>query len=281
MLTWEVLPMRCTPEELAQKERFENVYVRSQLPVMLNIERNVCGCNYGGNSWTTRTEADDLIASLELQPASHLLDLGAGSGWPALYMANKSACRVTLVDLPENGLRIAKERSAKDGTSKKVTTVNADAAHLTFPDSSFDAVSHSDLLCCLKQKHSVLASCRRVVRPGGRMAFTVISVAPGLPIEQHRRAVENGPEFVISDDDYPSLLDQTGWKTINCQDLTSAFAATCKRQLEADEAQKEQLATIMSKNEVSERLAGWRAKFAAINDGLLRREQFLVVPHTG
>ena len=92
--------MSCTPEELALKQRYEAVYERSQAPVMLSIERSVCGCDYGGNSWTTRAEADDLITMLDLRPGSHLLDLGAGSGWPALYVAKMSGCAVTLVDLP-------------------------------------------------------------------------------------------------------------------------------------------------------------------------------------
>ncbi len=270
--------MRCTPEELAQKKRFEDVYARSQSPVMLSIERSVCGCDYGGNSWTTRTEADDLIASLELGPESHLLDLGAGSGWPALYMAKKTRCKAMLVDLPANGLRIAEERAAKDHISHKVTTVVADAARLCFPDNSFDAISHSDLLCCLKRKRSVLASCRRTMRPPGRMAFTVISVAAGLSMEQRRRAVDNGPEFIESDADYFSMLDQTAWKVINHQDITVSFAASCKHQLDADEVREVELANIIGQEEFSERIAGWRAKLAAINDGLLRRELFLVEP---
>jgi cyclopropane fatty-acyl-phospholipid synthase-like methyltransferase len=276
----EVSTMQRTPEELSQTQRFEDLYARSQSAVMLSIERSVCGCDYGGSSWTTRTEADGLIASLRLRAGTRLLDLGAGSGWPALYMAKKSGCSVTLVDLPANGLRIAEERAAKDGISQNVTTVISDAAHLSFPDSSFDAISHSDLLCCLKRKRSVLASCRRTVRPDGRMAFTVISVAPGLSVEQRRRAVENGPEFIESDNDYSSMLDQTGWKIIDCQDITASYAASCKRQLEADETQEEELATFIGMNEYSERVAGWRAKLVAIGDGLLRREQFLAVPQS-
>jgi ubiquinone/menaquinone biosynthesis C-methylase UbiE len=272
--------MRRTPEELAQTARFENTYARSQSRVMLSIERSVCGCDYGGNGWTTRAEADGLIASLDLRPGSRLLDLGAGSGWPALYMAEKSGCSVTLVDLPANGLRIAEERATKDGISQRVTTVIADAAHLSFPDNSFDAISHSDLLCCLRPKRSVLASCRRTIRPNGRMGFTVISVAPGLSMEQHRRAVENGPEFIENDDDYFSILDQTGWKIINYQDITTAFAASCKRQLEADETQEQELSTLIGKDEFSERVSGWREELAAIGDGLLRREQFLAVPQS-
>lgn len=270
--------MRFTSEEMAQTKRFDELYAKSQSDVMLSIERRVCGCDYGGTSWTTRAEADGLITLLGLNSRTHLLDLGAGSGWPALYMAKTSGCRVTLVDLPPNGLRIAEQRAAKDGISAMVTTRIADAASLSFPDNSFDAISHSDLLCCLMHKHSVLAACRRIVRPNGRMAFTVISVAPGLSAKQHRRAVENGPEFIESDDDYTSMLEQTGWKIVAYQDLSASYAASCSRQLEADEAHSDDLANLIGSNEYLERVAGWRAKLAAIDDGLIRRELFLVAP---
>jgi cyclopropane fatty-acyl-phospholipid synthase-like methyltransferase len=272
--------MQRTTEELAQTERFEDLYVATQSPVMLSIERAVCGCDYGGTSWTTRAEADGLIDMLELTSTKHLLDLGAGSGWPALYMAEKSGCSVTLVDLPANGLRIAGQRAVKDGLSRRATMVVSDAANLSFPDSSFDAISHSDLLCCLTHKRSVLASCRRTVRRGGHMAFTVISVAPGLSAEQHRRAVENGPEFIESDADYATMLEETGWKIVDGQDVTAAFAATCRRQLEADESCEQELASFLGSDEYSERVSGWRSKASAISDGLVRRQLFLAVPRS-
>lgn len=272
--------MQRTREELAQTERFDDFYARSQSPVMLSIERSVCGCDYGGNSWTTRTEADNLVTALELHPETHLLDLGAGSGWPAIYMAKASGCSVTLVDLPAAGLLIADQRAASDGISDQVTTAIADAANLSFADASFDAVSHSDLLCCLKPKRAVLASCRRVIRPGGRMAFTVISLAPELSRTERRRAIENGPEFIESDHDYPGMLDETGWKIIDHQDITPAFAASTKRQLKADEAREQELAELIGQDEYAERIKGWQTKQTAISDGLLRREQFLAIPQS-
>ena len=110
------------------------------------------------------------------------------------------------------------------------------------------------------------------------MAFTVISVSPGLPVEQRRRAVENGPEFIESDVGYSDLLEQTGWKITNCQDITAAFAASCNRQLEADEANTEKLVTFIGKDEYAKRVAEWRAKLTVIGEGLLRRELFLAVP---
>ena len=172
--------MLCTPQELDQKNRLELVYERSQAAVMLTIERRVCGCDYGGNGWMTKSEADVLATRLDLRPGVRLLDLGAGAGWPGVHFAGARGCDVVLVDLPEAGLRIAAERAAKDGVSQRVATVAGDAADLPFPDASFDAISHSDLLCCLERKRAVLDECRRVIRPRGRMGFTVFSIAPGL-----------------------------------------------------------------------------------------------------
>ena len=270
--------LTCSPEERAQMERLEAVYRRSQAPVMLAIEREVCGCDYGGNSWTTLAQARQMAAHLDLRPGKRLLDLVAGSGWPALHLGKSSGCDVTLVDLPLSGLRIAAERARKDAIPGEVWAAVADAAALPFPDGCFDAISHSDLLCCLRQKRSALAACRRVIRDPGRMAFTVISVAPGLSAERYRRAVANGPEFIEAEADYSTLLAETGWTLAAREDITAAYVASCRRQLRADEDRKDGLAALIGAEELAERLAEWRAKLAAFKDHLLRRELFVARP---
>jgi ubiquinone/menaquinone biosynthesis C-methylase UbiE len=245
---------------------------------MLAIERSVCGCDYGGNSWTSRQEAEQIAVRLELSPGMGLLDLGAGSGWPGLYMGKQSGCDVTLVDLPLSGLRIAAQRAEREGMAENVRAAVADAAALPFADESFDAISHSDLLCCLKQKRSVLAACRRVIRRHGRMVFTVISVAPDLSAGHYSRAVENGPEFIETDTDYSTLLEETGWIVTDHEDITATYADRVRRQLDADERYRDELATLIGAGEFAERLAGWHPKLAALGDSILRRELFEAEP---
>src|SRR5438477_1658816 len=85
---------------------------------MRELERSVCGCAYGSTSWTTRPEAERIAQLLELRPDVKLLDVGAGSGWPGLYLAQLSGCDVVLVDLPLVALRIALGRATDDGLSE-------------------------------------------------------------------------------------------------------------------------------------------------------------------
>jgi len=270
--------MQLSPEEQAQRIRYEELYRRSRLPVMASIERSVCGCDYGGTSWTTCEEAHEFSALLSLRPGLRLLEIGAGSGWPGLYMAGISGCDVTLIDLPLSALRIAAERAVNDRLPGKCWVAVADAANLPFRDGSFDAISHSDVLCCLREKRAVLAACRRVVRHGGSMVFSVISVAPDLTHDDHRRAVENGPEFIEAEADYATLLRQTGWTVLDCRDATNGYAAACRRQLRADEKFKETLLSVLGASELAERCARRQSELGALEGGLLRREIFAAAP---
>ena len=270
-----------SPKETALLERFEAFYDQARTPVMAAIEVSVCGCDFGGSSWTTRAQAEQMAQHLKLRPGMRLLELGAGSGWPGLYLALATGCDVALVDIPLNGLRIAADRAAGEGLAGGVAVVAADASVLPFPDAGFNAISHSDLLCCLDHKRSVLADCRRVIDARGRMAFTVISIVPGLSASAYRRAVANGPDFIESEADYPTLLAETGWSVTGQDDITSAYLASCRRQIDADEAQRDGLVALIGADAFAERLARWTSHLAALNDNLLRRDAFVVVPRPG
>ena len=178
---------------------------------MQELERSVCGCDYGSTSGTTRQEAEQVAQLLAMRRGERLLDVGAGSGWPGLYFAMMSECEVTLVDIPLPAVRIARERAIADGLTERCNVVVADAAAMPFWAASFDALSHSDLLCCTPDKIGVLRECRRVARDAARMVFTVISPVPTLSDAERRRAIASGPKFVDTPTDYAVLLDQSAW----------------------------------------------------------------------
>ena len=261
-------------DEADLTERFAGDYRLGQAEIMREIERLVFGCDYGATSWTTRPEAQDVARLLALKPGSRLLEVGAGSGWPGLYLALTTGCDVALVDLPPDGLRIAAERARTDGIAGACRIAVADARALPFPNGWFDAVSHSDVLCCLEAKLAVLKACRHAVRTGGKMVFTVISTAPDLAPADRERALEIGPPFVDTPLGYPDLLRKAGWEITHHADLTGTYAKSARRLIREEKARARALGELLGESQAAERLAEHRSCLGVIADGLQRRDLF-------
>ena len=269
----------CTKAELEQKDKFESFYRLSTNEVLRKIEKHTCGCCYGGNSWTTKEQAQYILEALDLSPQSSLLDLGAGAGWPGLYLSSISGCSLTLVDLPETGLRIATKRSIQDEISDNVKTLVADASQTPFLKQSFSAISHSDLLCCLFSKVKVLNECRRIIQTNGKMAFTVIYIKPGLSAFAHQKAILNSPEFIQADEEYSIMLQGCGWQITEQLDLSEDYLKTCRLQIEADCLYQDELIELIGEQETSDRISNWNSKLEVIADGLVKRDLFVCTPN--
>ena len=259
----------------ALRRRFTAQYRLAGSDLIREIERATCGCDYGATSWTTREEAGRVGELLELGPGKRLLDIGAGSGWPGLYLASQTGCDVALSDLPMEGLRHAALRAAVDRPAGACFFAAADGAALPYRSGWFDAVSHSDVLCCLEAKQSVLKECRRVIRPGGTMVFTVISIVPDLPPGDRARAGDFGPVFIETDTAYPELLRRTGWEILDSFDLTAVFGRSIQAVLEKELANMDGLRELLGEDALSEKLGRRRRTLEGVEKGLIRREMFV------
>lgn len=126
-------------------ERFGEYYAASGAPVLQELERRVLGVAYGGNSYTTAEQANELVMLLNLRQGVQLLDVGSGAGWPGTFLAHQSGCRVVLTDMPIEGLIAGRDRAEAEDIDVRVAA--ASGVSLPFRAHSFDAITHSDVLC--------------------------------------------------------------------------------------------------------------------------------------
>jgi len=255
---------------------FARDYEIAQEPLMRAIEHRVRGSDYGATSWTTRAQAEQAVARLGLVRGLCLLEVGAGSGWPALLLATLSGCDVVLTDLPLSGLRIARERAAADGIISRCSVAVADGAALPFADHSFDRIHHADVLCCMECKQEMLRECWRVMRAGGLMEFSVISLARESASEDERRMLQrSGPPYPNAGADYAELLEVAHWTLLERIDVTSEFTRCMEVLLDESRERQSALVELLGEKDYAERVERRSSTRAAVEFGLLRREIFL------
>lgn len=134
-------------DEAQARALFEERYRNTPSLLAHQIERRVIGGDWGANGYTTMAQADTLADQLGLSAGDRLLDLGTGRGWPGLYLAARTGCRVVLTDLPLEGLRVAAGRAASEGLDARTGVVASAASGLPFRAGSFQVVIHTDVLC--------------------------------------------------------------------------------------------------------------------------------------
>src|SRR5207244_5079266 len=119
--------------------------------------------------------------------STHVLDVGAGLGGPARFLAWRLDARVTGVELNASRAAGAVRLTRLVGLSAMVRIVRGDGTRLPFRAAAFDACVSEEALLHVGDKSRALAECRRVLRPGGRLAFTDWIAHPRLTDGERRQ----------------------------------------------------------------------------------------------
>jgi ubiquinone/menaquinone biosynthesis C-methylase UbiE len=153
--------------------------VRADLPAIA-ASFDARARRYNQNDWHRRC-AEQLVVVASLPEGAYVLDAGTGTGWAAIAAAGVigSRGRVVGVDVSNGMLDIARQHVASNGQARIEWTL-ADASDLpSFSDESFDAVLCAAALLYMPLATS-LAEWRRLLRPGGTVAFS--SMRSGFPV---------------------------------------------------------------------------------------------------
>jgi ubiquinone/menaquinone biosynthesis C-methylase UbiE len=127
-------------------KRFTERYSLATSAALNAVEAETIGAVVGANGFTTVAQAEQLLEALFLKPESWLLDIGAGRGWPSLYLSERSGCRAVITDLPRPAISAAHARAQELGLAARCSFALSSGSPLPFRHVSFDAVVHADTL---------------------------------------------------------------------------------------------------------------------------------------
>lgn len=158
------------------ERRYADFYANQAASVTLRrIYQQVYGDDYPDElqpfGFVTRTDLDRLAEALSLRPGQVLVDVGCGRGGPGIAVARAAGARLIGLDVVDTAIVGAAEAAKRLG----LATAQFRRASFTatgLEPASCDAVMSVDALWMVWNKPAAIAEIARVLRPGGRFAFT-------------------------------------------------------------------------------------------------------------
>lgn len=145
---------------------------------------------------------NEALAKLSARPGEKILEIGYGTGHCLIALAHAvgPAGRVYGVDLSEEMRKVAEENLHRAGMSERVELAVGDGVHLPYGDNMLDGVFMSFTLELFDTPEIplVLAECKRVLKPGGRIAVAAVSKegGTGLVVEIYEWSHRHFPNLI-------------------------------------------------------------------------------------
>jgi SAM-dependent methyltransferase len=205
--------------------------------------RDTYGEDLGQSSWLTAEEWLEFADELQVRQGSDVLEVGSGSGGPAVYLAGERRCRVTGVDINEYGVRNARALADARGVGDRVRFEAVDAGRpLPFAGATFDAVVSNDAMCHIRGRLDVLRDWLRVLRPGGRALYTDAMVVTGV-VSHEELATRSSIGFYlfVPPGVNEALLEEAGFTLLGTRDVTANAELVAGRWRDARARHRESL----------------------------------------
>ncbi|HSL43243.1 MAG TPA: methyltransferase domain-containing protein [Anaerolineales bacterium] len=244
-----------------QVDLYNSTYGNFAEQVLAEIRRETYGEDIGQNSWITTDEYDTFYSWLNLSPGDHVLEIASGSGGPALYLARKFKCRISGLDINEEGIRTA-NKQALDAQIPDATFQLADVnQRLPFDDETFDAVMCTDSMNHFRDRPGCLKEWHRVLKRGNRALFTDPVVMTG-PVSNEELAARSNIGFFlfVPLEVTTTFIKEAGFRLIRCEDVTGNIERTSGRWYAARQKRREDLIKIEGK----ERFEGLQKFFSTV-----------------
>jgi sarcosine/dimethylglycine N-methyltransferase len=103
---------------------------------------------------------------------TRVVDFCSGLGGPSRYFAHRYGADVIGIELTPARVKGAEELTRRVGLQDSVRVIEGNVMQVPLPDTSVDVVISQEALLHVPDKERALAEAYRILKPGGRIAFT-------------------------------------------------------------------------------------------------------------
>ena len=168
---------------------------------------------------------DDLVRAAGVGAADLLLDAGSGRGVSSVHIAEITGCDVTGLTIEAEGVKQGERLAEARGVADRVRFVQGDIMALSPGEQPYDVVVMECVLSALPDKQEALRRIHDVLRPGGVLAITDVTLegavpqglegvtasalclAGALPLDEYASVVEAAGFAVQEAHDLPDIVD--------------------------------------------------------------------------
>jgi ubiquinone/menaquinone biosynthesis C-methylase UbiE len=184
----------------------------------------------GQSGWLTKEEFLQFLAWIAFKPRATLLDIGSGSGGPALFVAQQFHSSVVGIERNEYGVATAKQMVDLFQLQGLVQFQLADVVNcLPFDNSSFDSIVCIDALGLVHTRLHMFKEWHRILKDGGYALFTDQVLTGLVSSEEVIMRSRIGPFSMTSLGHNERLLSEANLELLRCEDVTENVVVVSER----------------------------------------------------
>jgi cyclopropane fatty-acyl-phospholipid synthase-like methyltransferase len=176
---------------------------------------------------------DDAIRILKIDSGKKIMDIGSGIGGPARYLAEKTGCHVTALEIQPDLHTIARSLTERCGLSGSVQHLCGDILDFSEEHCNFDIIVSWLSFLHIPDRSSLLKKCYAILKPDGKMFIE----------DFYKRGEFNKEEVkVLSEDIYCSYLPareqykkqlvENGFRKVELTDKTDCWKNFVRERME-------------------------------------------------
>jgi sarcosine/dimethylglycine N-methyltransferase len=184
----------------------------------------------------SKRTVETMAKMLSLSPYSVVLDIGAGYGGAARFLAKKFGCKVIALNLSEVENTRNRMLNEREGLAPQIDVVDGNFEEMPFEDNRFDAIWSQDAILHSGDKRQVFSEVSRLLKSGGEFIFTDIMQIDNCPESVLQPILERiHLQSLGSPDFYRALCREFRLREMKFDDRTLQLVAHYKRVLQETE----------------------------------------------